>query len=506
MAKVKFYRLGRSDFETKASGGTLEAGALYFVGSSDGENIFRGISASTYEEYTGDALKEVFISSGKLVTGTKYGVESTGIDLVSGAKMQSTPALSATSSALASGDTLLSALTKLQNRIYNVEQSTASVFDFKGTIGTGGTVTALPTSGVVSGDSYRVITAGTYAGETCEVGDIIIAVTDDPTWTIVQTNIDTANLLTKDMVGTNSDIVLSGGKLTLKTFPDPHENASQSTLSSSNSVTVITSVAFDGYGRMDEINLETISLGNAPTATKLAAARAIAIGSASKNFDGSAAISFSLAEIGALSASGNAASATKLNTARTINGVAFDGQLNISNYCTCSTAAATAAKVAALATTSNSLTLNAGATVYVKFTYANTVASPTLNVSSTGAKAIYAGGSAVTANTGWRAGDVVTLIYDGTNWNIQKEVDASTSVAGIVQLSSSTSSTSTSLAATASAVKAAYDRGSTGITNAATAQAAANSAASAAATAQSSANDAQSDATDALGYLTWIES
>ncbi|MBQ6449997.1 tail fiber protein [bacterium] len=47
---------------------------------------------------------------------------------------------------------------------------------------------------------------------------------------------------------------------------------------------------------------------------------------------------------------------------------------------------------------------------------------------------------------------------------------ASTSAYGVTKLSSSTSSTSTALAATASAVKAAYDRGSTGVTNAATAQ------------------------------------
>lgn len=46
---------------------------------------------------------------------------------------------------------------------------------------------------------------------------------------------------------------------------------------------------------------------------------------------------------------------------------------------------------------------------------------------------------------------------------------ASTSTAGIVQLSSSTSSTSTTTAATASAVKSAYDRASAAITNAATA-------------------------------------
>lgn len=69
---------------------------------------------------------------------------------------------------------------------------------FKGTIGTGGTVTALPTT-YKTGWTYRVITAGTYAGQKCEVGDLIIALIDrngtgnlDSDWTVAQTNIDGA--------------------------------------------------------------------------------------------------------------------------------------------------------------------------------------------------------------------------------------------------------------------------------------------------------------------------
>ena len=47
---------------------------------------------------------------------------------------------------------------------------------FKGTLGTGGTITAVPTSGVTKGDTYKIITAGSYAGYTgCKVGDLLIA-------------------------------------------------------------------------------------------------------------------------------------------------------------------------------------------------------------------------------------------------------------------------------------------------------------------------------------------
>ena len=72
----------------------------------------------------------------------------------------------------------------------------AGALIYKGTIGTDGTITALPASHTV-GDTYVVSTAGNYAGETCEIGDMIICVTTRTTannadWNIVQTNINGA--------------------------------------------------------------------------------------------------------------------------------------------------------------------------------------------------------------------------------------------------------------------------------------------------------------------------
>jgi hypothetical protein len=69
---------------------------------------------------------------------------------------------------------------------------------FKGTLGTGGTLTALPTTHS-AGWTYRIITAATYAGKVCEVGDMIVSVMDrsgsgniNDDWTVIQTNIDGA--------------------------------------------------------------------------------------------------------------------------------------------------------------------------------------------------------------------------------------------------------------------------------------------------------------------------
>ena len=123
-------------------------------------------------------------------------------------------------------------------------------------------------------------------------------------------------------------------------------------------------------------------------------------------------------------------------------------------YGTCSTAAATVAKVVAC----SGFVLEAGATIVVKFTNYNTGASATMNVNGTGAKAIKMYGTTATNTYMWRSGEAVLFVYDGTNWQMVGMGTATTTYYGLTKLSSSTSSTSTTVAATASAVKAAYDR------------------------------------------------
>ena len=113
-------------------------------------------------------------------------------------------------------------------------------------------------------------------------------------------------------------------------------------------------------------------------------------------------------------------SATKLKTARNIDGVSFNGTTNIHRYGECSTAGGTAAKTVTLSD-SMSFTLAAGASVFVKFANANSVASPTLAVNGTTAKSIMRYGTtapSTSAKTSWQAGSVVHLVYDGTYWQI----------------------------------------------------------------------------------------
>lgn len=106
------------------------------------------------------------------------------------------------------------------------------------------------------------------------------------------------------------------------------------------------------------------------------------------------------------------------------------------HYATCTTAAATAAKVATIQ--NGSFTLETGVKVSVKFTYANSAASATLNVNSTGAKTIQFAGAALTSAQYWVANQVVDFVYDGTYWAISGAVKDNNTTYSLPTASSST--------------------------------------------------------------------
>ena len=85
---------------------------------------------------------------------------------------------------------------------------------FKGSLGTGGTITTLPeASATTIGDVYKVITAGTYAGETAKVGDLYIGTkTGDSTyaWTLIPSGDEPNGTVTNVATG----VGLTGGPIT----------------------------------------------------------------------------------------------------------------------------------------------------------------------------------------------------------------------------------------------------------------------------------------------------
>ena len=87
-------------------------------------------------------------------------------------------------------------------------------------------------------------------------------------------------------------------------------------------------------------------------------------------------------------------------------------------YGTCSTAAATAAKVVTISGNTK-WTLKAGSRIVVKFSATNTAQNPTLNVNSTGAKSIWYNTALITTGSLGYAGTAnrpMEFVYDGTQY------------------------------------------------------------------------------------------
>ena len=168
--------------------------------------------------------------------------------------------------------------------------------------------------------------------------------------------------------------------------------------------------------------------GNAGTATKLKTARSLKVNlatTAADSFDGSG--NADAIGVSGTLPTGNGGTGrtdgkvTALVAKRTIDGMQFDGSANIHHYAECSTAAATAAKTVTL----SGFTLATGARIIVRFTVTNTAANPTLNVNGTGAKAIQYRNAAISA--GYLAANRLReFVYDGSAWELIGDVDTNT--------------------------------------------------------------------------------
>lgn len=82
------------------------------------------------------------------------------------------------------------------------------------------------------------------------------------------------------------------------------------------------------------------------------------------------------------------------------------------DYYVCDTVAGTAAKTI----TASGYVLTRGGCIRIKMTNTNTADNVTLNINSTGAKALYYDGVQASATNTWEAGEVLEVYYDGTQY------------------------------------------------------------------------------------------
>ena len=138
---------------------------------------------------------------------------------------------------------------------------------FKGTLGTGGTVTALPTNGTASvGDTYKVITAGTYASKSAKVGDTFICLTKTSsanTWELIPSGDEPSGTVTNVAVSNGGGLSVSGSPITSSgTITISHADTSSQASVNNSGRTYIQDITLDTYGHVTGIASATETVTN----------------------------------------------------------------------------------------------------------------------------------------------------------------------------------------------------------------------------------------------------
>lgn len=130
---------------------------------------------------------------------------------------------------------------------------------FKGTLGTGGTITSLPAAAASNeGYTYKVITAGTYASQSAKVGDVFIS--NGSSWNLIPSGDEPSGTVTNIATGTG----LTGGPITSSGTISHADTSSQASVSN-NGRTYIQSITLDGMGHVTGISSATETVTNTDT-------------------------------------------------------------------------------------------------------------------------------------------------------------------------------------------------------------------------------------------------
>ena len=138
---------------------------------------------------------------------------------------------------------------------------------FKGSLGTGGTITALPVDGSASiGDTYKVITDGTYASKTAKVGDTFICLTKTSsanTWELIPSGDEPSGTVTSVGISNGGGLSVSGSPITSSgTITISHADTSSQASVNNSGRTYIQDITLDTYGHVTGIASATETVVN----------------------------------------------------------------------------------------------------------------------------------------------------------------------------------------------------------------------------------------------------
>ena len=324
--------------------------------------------------------------------------------------------------------------------VQNVINGLPTPMQFKGTVGTNGTITwanlpspsSIPPSSNV-GWTYKVIEAHATA-PVCIVGDTIIS--NGTEWVVIPSGDDPGTVDTWRNVKVNGTEQL-GSSINTGAVDFVNGTNTTVTFKSTGNEIAVNATSTDTYSSTETKLATGKTIANAIGTLDVTGESGIAATktiSAWSETDGKVSITtqdITFPSVGitnsgsgnavtSITASGHQLTVTKGSTFLTAHQtIKQDGVTGatVNRFGTCGIAAGTAAKTASI--TTGTFSLEAGAQVAIKFTYANTASSPTLNIGSTGAKNIYYKGAQITTGKekNLLAGTCV-FIYDGTQYHL----------------------------------------------------------------------------------------
>lgn len=167
--------------------------------------------------------------------------------------------------------------------VYDAIQSAVSGLTgpmvFKGTLGTGGTITTLPTAAAANkGYTYKVITANTYASQAAKVGDLFIS--DGSSWILIPSGDEPSGTVTN--IAVESPIITASGSAITSTGTIKHATSGPSSTASTSkgdtsnqtpgfgSTFKVTSGTVDKYGHTTTFAEHTVTIPNSTATTSAA--------------------------------------------------------------------------------------------------------------------------------------------------------------------------------------------------------------------------------------------
>lgn len=127
---------------------------------------------------------------------------------------------------------------------------------FKGSVGTGGTVSTLPAAADSTGFVYKVITTGSYSGIAAKVGDVFVS--NGTEWVLIPSGDEPSGTVTSIAFTGNSAISIGGSPITSSgTISIAHVGNGGQTSVSNSGRTYIQSLTIDTYGHVTGISSAT---------------------------------------------------------------------------------------------------------------------------------------------------------------------------------------------------------------------------------------------------------